>query len=114
MSEREYKLFIKDMLDSIDKIDRYLKDVDYEGLVDDEKTVDALVRNFEIIGEAAKNLPQPIREQCPAIPWKRIIGMRNKIIHEYFGVDLDIVWETAHNFLPSLKDTLKNLYQQID
>lgn len=109
MSDRDYRLFVKDILDSITKIQKYLEGVSYDRFVEDEKTIDAVVRNFEIIGEAANNLPQDIKNKCSDIPWREVIGMRNKIIHEYFGVDTDIVWETAFKFLPSVKSTLENL-----
>lgn len=71
---------------------------------------DAVVRNFEIIGEASKHIPEEIKSQYPDIPWKEMAGMRDKIIHEYFGIDLEIVWKTVNIRLPQLRPLLKNIY----
>jgi len=75
----------------------------------DDKTKDAVVRNLEIIGEAAKNIPESIKEKFPVVPWQSVIDMRNKLIHEYFGVSFPIVWETVKSDLPLLKEKLKEL-----
>jgi len=93
MKSREYKLFIEDILESIEKIQRYIKNLDYEKFKDNELVADAVIRNLEIIGEASKNIPDNIRAKYPNVPWRRMIGLRNITAHEYFGVDLNIIWE---------------------
>lgn len=108
MKKRDYKLYLKDILDAIAKIEDYIKDLSFEEFSKNSLVVDAVVRNFEIIGEASKNISEEIKSQYPDIPWKEMAGMRNKIIHEYFGIDLEIVWKTAKNRLPQLKPLLKS------
>lgn len=103
MSRRELKLYIEDINQAITKIDEYTKDILYVNFEEDTKTIDAVVRNLEIIGEAAKNLSPNLKEKYPEIPWAEIIGMRNKIIHEYFGIDTEILWQTIRDDLPKLK-----------
>ncbi len=93
MKSMEYKLFIEDILESIEKIQRYIKNLDYEKFKDNELVADAVIRNLEIIGEASKNIPDNIRAKYPNVPWRRMIGLRNITAHEYFGVDLNIIWE---------------------
>ena len=77
--------------------------------VHDEKTVDAVVRNLGVIGEAARRLPQAFVDRHPEIPWRRIVGLRNRIVHDYFNVDLDLVWETIRGELPALESELAGL-----
>lgn len=109
MSKREAKLYIEDIFHSIQKIEVYTKNMLFVEFEEDEKTVDAVVRNLEIIGEAAKSINQEFSSKFPEIPWKEMISMRNKVSHEYFGVDSEILWETITKDLPLLKDKLKKL-----
>lgn len=110
MKGRSYQLYLKDILDSIDKIEEYTKDLSFEEFSHNEMVIDAVTRNFEIIGEASKNLPSKIKALGSDIPWNEMAGMRDKVIHEYFGVDLDIVWKTIKHRLPELKTALKKIY----
>lgn len=103
MKKRNYKLYLKDIVDAIAKIENYIKGLSFEEFSENSMVVDAVVRNFEIIGEASKNIPEDLKSQTPDIPWKEMAGMRDKVIHEYFGVDLEIVWKTAKDRLPQLK-----------
>jgi uncharacterized protein with HEPN domain len=103
MSKRDYKLFLLDILESIKRIEDYTSDLKFEDF--EKKTVvsDAVIRNLEIIGEAAKNIPSEIAEKYPQIPWKRIVGFRNIVIHAYFTIDLKTVWYIVKEQLPELK-----------
>ena len=103
------KLYIKDILDSIKNIRDYTNGLTSEEFRDRKIVIDAVVRNFEIIGEAAKNIPDNVKSLHRQIPWREMSGMRNKVIHEYFGIDLDIVWKTIQG-LPGLESLLKTIY----
>lgn len=94
------------MVESIDLIEEYVKNMDRNSWSQDRKTIDAVIRNLEVIGEAAKHLPAELQERYPDIPWFHIQGMRNLLIHEYFGVDTDILWQTIEKDLPSLKSRI--------
>lgn len=106
MSKREADLYLQDILTSIQRIEDYTKDLSSEDFEKDWKTIDAVVRNLEIIGEAARNMPEEITEKYSEIPWSNMVSMRNKVIHEYFGVDVEILWKT-------IKEDLSPLRQQI-
>ena len=109
MSNREYNLYLKDIYDSIEKIEDYVKDLSFEGFDQDAKTIDAVVRNFEIIGEAARHIPKNIISQYPQIPWSKMVSTRNKVLHEYFGIDTEILWKTIKEDLPILKERIKGM-----
>lgn len=111
MKKRLQSLYLKDIVDAITKILEYTKNVSYDDFCEDAKTIDAVVRNYEIIGEAAKSISGEIKSAYSDVPWKEMIGMRNKVIHEYFGVDTDIVWETTRSILPGLKTSLEDIYK---
>jgi uncharacterized protein with HEPN domain len=109
MSKREPFLLIEDMLESATKILDYTQNLSFEEFTQDSKTIDAVIRNFEIIGEAANRLPEDFKNKYPDIDWYRIRGFRNRIVHDYFGIDYGIVWEIRESFLPTLITTLKSL-----
>lgn len=111
MFKREAKLYLEDIKNSIEKIEKYTKSLTFKKFVKDFKTIDAVVRNLSIIGEAVNNMPQEIKDQRPDIPWDEIIGMRNKVIHEYFGIDEDILWATIKNDLPYFKEQILELIE---
>lgn len=100
---RDHTLFITDILQAIERIESFIDGMDYDAFVEDDKTLSAVVRKLEIIGEAVKQLPDSFKQQRPTIPWKQIAGMRDKLIHFYFGVDPLLVWQTVENRLPELK-----------
>lgn len=100
---RDYKVYLEDMLDAIQKIHRYMKGLSFEDFAQDEKTVDAVVRNLEILGEAVKQVPDSLRLEYPQVDWSRIAGLRDILIHQYFGIDLTIVWDIVENKLPALE-----------
>jgi len=103
MKRREYGDYIDDIVVSIGDVEEFIHGMTYDEFLRDKKTVNAVVRSIEVIGEAAKHIPKSIKDKSPDIPWKEIIGMRNKVTHEYFGVDNKIVWNTAAKFFPVLK-----------
>lgn len=99
---REIRDFIFDIQESIADIRRFVTDMTFDNFASDRKTTNAVIRSLEIIGEAVKKIPEDVRQQYPKVPWKEIAGMRDKLIHDYFGVDLGIVWETIANDLNDL------------
>jgi uncharacterized protein with HEPN domain len=103
------RVYLSHMRDAIAKIDRYLAGTDYETFAGNDMMIDAVVRELEIIGEAARNLSVPSIEEHPDIPWSRIRRMRNILIHEYFGVNLKVVWDTSHSNLPPLKAFIQKI-----
>ena len=109
MSKRDASLLLQDILDCVKNIDRYTNGLDHEAFEKDRKTIDAVVRNLEIIGEAANSLPTSYREGHGEIEWPQIVGLRNRIIHEYFDVDLDIIWFIIENELAQLKTKIEKL-----
>jgi uncharacterized protein with HEPN domain len=109
MSKREPKLLISDMLESCNKILQYTENMDFEAFCNDSKTIDAVIRNFEIIGEAANRLPENFKDEHNNIDWHRIRGFRNRIVHDYIGIDFGIVWEIRNNYLRPLIDMLNTL-----
>ena len=102
-------MLLEDILDSIERIEHYIQGVKKDAFEPDRKTVDAVVRNLEIIGEAANNLPKSYRDHHSEIEWGQIIGLRHRIIHEYFDVDVDIIWFIVQNELAPLKEQVERL-----
>ena len=109
MSKRDPKLLVNDILESCGKILSYTENLDFDAFCGDSKTIDAVIRNFEIIGEAANRLPEEFKEAHPSIDWYRIRGFRNRIVHDYMGIDYGIVWEIRSSYLSLLIDSLQNL-----
>ena len=97
------------MIESLRRIAEYIEGMRKETFLKDQKTIDAVVRNLEIVGEAATRLSLEAKEHGPAIEWSQIIGLRNRIVHEYFGVDTEIVWEVVRHDLPQLGESLRRL-----
>jgi uncharacterized protein with HEPN domain len=106
---RDYKQQLDDILQAITFIREYIKDMDYNAFEADRKTQDAVIRNLEIIGEAARNVPDEVRDKAAEIEWYKIIALRNILIHEYFGVNLKIVWDVIQNKLDALENTCRKL-----
>lgn len=109
MSKRTPELLIEDILHSCNRIIDYTKDISYEFFISDPKTIDAVIRNFEIIGEAANRLPEDYKDSHPEIDWFRIRGFRNRIVHDYFGIDYSIVWQIKEKYLPTIIANLQRL-----
>ena len=102
MSKRTPKLLLEDIIESAEKILQYTKGISFEEFFKDNKTVDAVIRNFEIIGEASNLIPDELKDKYSEIDWHRIRGFRNRIVHDYFGVDLLIIWKIIFDQIPGL------------
>jgi uncharacterized protein with HEPN domain len=108
---RDYRVYLDDIIDAINQIELYVEGMDYDAFVKDRKTIDAVIRNLEIVGEAVKNLPDESKEKAKTIPWKKIVDLRNILIHAYFGVNLEIVWDVVENKLEDLKMAVKEMLE---
>jgi uncharacterized protein with HEPN domain len=109
MPKRDADLLLEDVGAAIARIERYVGGLSREQFLQDEKTVDAVVRNLEIIGEAVRWLPTSCKEQHASIPWSQIAGLRNRIVHDYFGLDLEIIWQVLETSLPEFKKQLASI-----
>lgn len=103
---KDHHVYVSHIVESIDLVERYIGDASFEDFLSDTEMQDAVIRRLEIIGEASKQLIDAFKTEHPHIPWKNIMGMRDKLIHEYFGVDLALVWEVMRKDLPDLKKSL--------
>ena len=112
MSERLPKLLLEDILDSANKIIIYTEGLSYEDFCEDSKTIDAVIRNFEIIGEATNRLPDDLKDNNPEVDWHKIRGLRNRIAHGYFGISFKVIWDIKEESLPLYKAQVESLLQQ--
>jgi len=111
--KRDYRLFLKDIIDAMDAIEKFVEGMELEAVMEDDKTLSAVIRKFEIIGEAVKNIPDWMREKYPNIPWKRMAGMRDRLIHGYFGIDYRLVWEAIKIEIPKIKPELQKILKEL-
>jgi uncharacterized protein with HEPN domain len=112
MSSRTDREFLSDILESLRRADSYVAGMKYEEFLTDLKTQDAVIRTLEIVGEATKRLSQEVREQYTGIPWKNMAGVRDKLIHDYFGINFDIVWQIVNDELPSVAVQIREILAQ--
>jgi uncharacterized protein with HEPN domain len=113
MSDRPVKLLVEDILEAIGKIEDYTASLQKTDFLNDEKSIDAVVRNLEIIGEAANRLPKDFKEQNINIEWRKIVGLRHRIVHNYIGIDAEIIWQIIQVDLPSFKSKLQEVNQNL-
>ena len=106
---RDYEIYLEDIRDAIDKVKRYTEGLSLEAFENDDKTIDAVVRNLEIVGEAVKMIPDTIRLAHPNIEWKKIAGLRDILAHQYFGIDVEIIWDILQNKLPALEKEIREI-----
>jgi uncharacterized protein with HEPN domain len=111
---RSVRLFVADMLAAIDKMGRYTEGMDAASFSADEFTVDAVLRNLEVLGEAARNVPPEVRDAHPEIPWRRVVGLRNIVAHVYLGVDLENVWVIVSENVPAIRPAVEGLLAELD
>ena len=114
MPPRSWRIRIEDILDAIDNIEHYVAGLDFDAFDADRKTVDAVERNLEIIGEATANLPDEVLARWPEVPWRYMKGVRNLLAHEYFGVDVGILWQTIQEDLPAITPLLHRVLASAD
>jgi uncharacterized protein with HEPN domain len=109
---REYEDYLRDILDAMEKAQRFIKNLTYEQFVEDEKTVFAVIRALEIIGEAIKNIPIAVSKEYPDVPWRDMAGMRDILIHDYFGVEMETVWLTVTEKIPEVKPLIQKILEK--
>lgn len=109
---RDATLYLEDMLLAMNRIAEYIEGLDFIKFKQNYMVVDAVIRNFEVIGEAAKNIPDAVKDVNTAVPWKKMYSLRNAISHEYFGIDYEIIWEIATRQLPHNKSDIENILKQ--
>ena len=109
---RDSRVYLEDILEATRKITSYTANLSQAVFVEDEKTFDAVVRNLEVIGEAVKKLPEDLRAQHPSLEWKKMAGLRDILIHEYFGLDSEIVWDIVKNKVPTLNQAVRAMLNQ--
>ena len=110
---RNHKIYLNDILGALKAIEEFVRELDIEKFKKDDKTSSAVIRKFEIIGEAAKNIPEVIKQKYSQVPWKEMAGMRDRLIHFYFGIDYNLVWKTIKERLPKLIDEIKKAIKDI-
>ncbi len=108
---RDYTLYLKDMLEAMEAIEKFVEGVDFDNFQKNDMVSSAVIRKFEIIGEAAKKVPDTIRNKYPEIPWKEMSGMRDRLIHFYFGVKYSLVWQTVKDIIPSIKPLISKIIE---
>lgn len=109
--KREFLDYIEDIIEAMNNAMNFARDMKYDDFTKDNKTIYAMVRALEIIGEAVKNLSDEVKQQYPQIPWRDMAGMRDKLIHEYFGVNKKVVWDTIKDELPKLKPLFEKILE---
>jgi len=108
---RDYTIYLKDILTAIQSIEEFIAGMDLNSFQEDDKTASAVMRKLEIMGEAVKQIPDEIRQKHPKVPWKEMAGMRDKLIHFYFGVDYHLVWKAITERLPHVKQEIEKVLQ---
>jgi len=111
--KREYADYLNDIYDSIEKIEKFTKHMKFPQFESDDRTVLAVVKALEIIGEAVKKIPLSIKNKYPRIPWRKISGMRDKLVHEYFGINIKVVWKTIKEDLPPIKPLIHEIIRSL-
>ena len=111
---RNYRLYLKDIFEAMVAAQAFVEGMGFDAFVADDKTASAVVRKLEIIGEATKNVPDPIRQKYPQVPWRDMAGMRDRIIHAYFDVNYSVIWETVENRIPLLQPIIGQILKDLE
>ena len=111
---RNVLLYIKDILQNMQDSEEFIRNMSYEQFLGDKRTFNAVVRSLEVMGEAAKNVPDEVRAKYPMVPWKEMAGMRDKVIHFYFGVDREAVWLAVHDRIPAVKPLIERILHDLE
>ncbi len=110
---RDYRLYLKDIVAAMESIQEFIAGIDFEEFCADDKTASAVMRKLEIIGEAVKQVPQDVRQKYPQVPWREMAGMRDKLIHFYFGVDYSLVWRTITERVPKIQEEVRLILEEM-
>lgn len=110
---RDISLYLQDILGAMLGIEQFVEGISLDEFKKDDKTSSAVIRKFEIIGEASKQIPEEIRNKYPLIPWKEMAGMRDRLIHFYFGIKYDLVWHTIKDVIPQVKPTIQEILKSL-
>ena len=111
---RNYRLYVKDIFEAMGAVQAFVEGMGFDAFIADDKTASAVVRKLEIIGEAAKNVPEEIRQKYPQVPWRQMAGMRDRIIHAYFAVDYAVVWDTLKVDIPPLQPIIEQIFKDME
>jgi uncharacterized protein with HEPN domain len=112
--KRDYSVYLRDILQSFRNASQFVEELSYEKFITDRKTVSAVIRELEIVGEATKQIPTSIKKKYPNIPWSDMAGMRDKLIHFYFGVDMEIIWKTVKVRIPELEPLIQDVLRDLE
>lgn len=110
---RDISLYLQDILDAMHAVERFVEGMSFDEFKTDDKTSSAVIRKFEIIGEAAKQVPEEIRNKYPLLPWKEMAGMRDRLIHFYFGIKHELVWHTIKDVIPQVKPAIQDILRSL-
>jgi uncharacterized protein with HEPN domain len=114
MTDRQWGDYLEDILEAVESIEEFIQGMTADEFISDKKTKYAVVRSLEVIGEASKNIPESVKVKFPDVPWKDMAGMRDKVIHYYFGIDYNVVWKTIKEDVPFIKPILRGMLNSID
>ncbi len=114
MKARDYRDYLQDIFDAVNDIENFVNNMTYEEFIKDRKTLNAVVRSIEIIGEASKNIPETMKAKYKELPWKQMAGMRDKLIHAYFGVDVETLWKAVKENIPPLRQSIQQMLKDLE
>jgi uncharacterized protein with HEPN domain len=114
MKVRDYRDYLQDIFDAVNDIENFVDNMTYEEFIKDRKTLNAVVRSIEIIGEASKNIPETMKAKHKELPWKQMAGMRDKLIHAYFGVDVETLWKAVKENIPPLRQSIQQMLKDLE